>query len=214
MSSLARSSLPALIHDSHIFVSGNVVIHPSAAIAPSVMLQADPGSQLIVGEGVCIGVGCILHAHQGLVEVEKGATLGSGVLIVGQGKIGANACIGAMTTIIDSSVLAGEIVPPGSLIGDWSRQAITVESSESSAAAPQPASQGRSASPSQHSASGTSASGASATQGSAQQAANDTEKGSEPERSTDEAGVKVVYGRASVERMMITMFPHRKLEKE
>jgi carbon dioxide concentrating mechanism protein CcmN len=203
MSSLTRSTLPALIHDNYIFVSGNVVIHPSAAIAPSVMLQADPGSQLVVGEGVCIGVGCVLHAYQGTVEVKMGATLGSGVLVIGQGKIGENACIGAMTTIINSSVLAGAIIPPGSLIGDHSRSAVSIEAdptAESSDASDPWFTPNRSrlhpSAPPPHSAESPTP----------QPAPSDPTQPSEE----DEMGVKVVYGRAAIERMMITMFPHRK----
>jgi carbon dioxide concentrating mechanism protein CcmN len=112
-----------LISDAHLYVSGNVTIDPSAAIAPSVMLQADPGCQLIIAAGVSIGSGCVLHAHQGILEIDTGATLGSGVLIIGKGKIGANACIGSMATLIDSSIAPDYAVPPGSIIGDRSRQA-------------------------------------------------------------------------------------------
>ena len=110
------------ISSSHFCVSGNVTIHPSAAIAPGVLLQADPESQIIIAAGVCVGMGAILHAHQGNLEVEEGANIGAGVLVVGKGKIGTNACIGSMTTILNSSVGRGEVVSPGSLIGDTSRQ--------------------------------------------------------------------------------------------
>ena len=116
--------LPSLhpISNSDFYVSGNVNIHPSAAIAPGVLLQADPESQIIIAAGVCVGMGTILHAHQGILEVESGANIGTGVLIVGKGKIGTNACIGSMTTILNSDLGRGEVVPPGSLIGDASRQ--------------------------------------------------------------------------------------------
>ncbi len=116
--------LPSLhpISNSHFYVSGNVTIHPSAAIAPGVLLQADPESQIIIAAGVCVGMGTILHAHEGIIEVESGANIGTGVLIVGKGKIGTNACIGSMTTILNSDLGRGEVVPPGSLIGDASRQ--------------------------------------------------------------------------------------------
>ena len=110
------------ISNSHFYVSGNVTIHPNAAIAPGVLLQADPESQIIIAAGVCVGMGAILHAHQGILEVEEGSNIGAGVLIVGKGKIGTNACIGSMTTILNSSVGWGEVVPPASLIGDASRQ--------------------------------------------------------------------------------------------
>jgi carbon dioxide concentrating mechanism protein CcmN len=116
--------LPSLhpISNSDFYVSGNVNIHPSAAIAPGVLLQADPESQIIIAAGVCVGMGTILHAHQGILEVESGANIGTGVLIVGKSKIGTNACIGSMTTILNSDLGRGEVVPPGSLIGDASRQ--------------------------------------------------------------------------------------------
>jgi carbon dioxide concentrating mechanism protein CcmN len=112
-----------VIDDTHLLVSGNVVIHPTATIAPDVLLQADPDCQLVVAAGACIGTGSVLHAYQGKLTIESGATLGSGVLVVGHGTIGAEACIGAMSTIINRSIEANQSVPPGSLIGDHSRQA-------------------------------------------------------------------------------------------
>lgn len=176
---------PPLINDSHFYVSGNVIVHPNAVIAPSVMLQADPDSKLMIAAGVCVGVGCILHAHQGTLEIAAGATLGSGVLVVGRGTIGADACIGSMTTIFNSSVPAKQMIPPGSLIGDDSRSVVLVESSEPypqppQASSPAPSTQFSDAPPSTPT----------------------------PSDMSSEQ-VKVVYGRTYIERMMVTMFPHR-----
>jgi carbon dioxide concentrating mechanism protein CcmN len=42
--------------------------------------------------------------------------------MVGKGKIGANACIGSATTVFNYSVEPGQVVPPGSILGDTSRQ--------------------------------------------------------------------------------------------
>ncbi len=103
-------------------VSGDVLIDPSAAIAPGVLLQADRDSRIIIAAGVCIGMGTIVHGSKGTVAVESGASLGAGVLIVGKGKIGANACVGSMTTIINSDIEQGQVVPPGSLLGEDSRK--------------------------------------------------------------------------------------------
>jgi len=113
---------PAYDSHSHIYVSGDVVIHPSAAIAPGVLLQADPGCRLTVADGVCIGQGGVLHAHRGNLTINSGTMLGRAVLILGQGTIGANACIGAFSTILNSSVAAGQILPPNSLLGETGRQ--------------------------------------------------------------------------------------------
>lgn len=96
-------------------------IDPSAAISSGVILRADPDSKIIIGDGVCIGIGAIIHAHQGILEVEAGANLGAGVLVVGQGKIGVNACIGALTTIWNADIEPWQVVPPSSLVGAQGR---------------------------------------------------------------------------------------------
>lgn len=118
------------------YISGEVMIDPSAAIAPGVLLQADPNSQIIIGAGVCIGMGAVLHAHDGILEIQAGANLGAGVLVVGKGKIGSNACIGSATTILNHSIESGQVVASGSLIGDSSRSA-ELPAADSTTASPQ-----------------------------------------------------------------------------
>jgi len=185
--------LPPLhpISNSQFYVSGNVTIDPSAAIAPGVLLQADPESQIIIASGVCIGMGAILHAHAGILEVEEGANIGTGVLIVGKGKIEANACIGSMTTILNSSVGAGKVVPPGSLIGDPSRQVTETQRSESTTTPVFESS-------SNHQVSEPSDPPTPDESVSNQQA---------PEAS--EASGTQVYGQASLNRLLSTLLPHR-----
>ncbi|MDZ7949767.1 MAG: transferase [Nostoc sp. DedQUE12b] len=104
------------------YISGEVTIHPSAVLAPGVILQAAVNSKIVIGPGVCIGMGTILQVHEGTLEVEAGANLGAGFLMIGKGKIGANACIGSATTVFNYSVEPGQVVPPGSILGDTSRQ--------------------------------------------------------------------------------------------
>ena len=108
-------------------MSGDVTIGDGAAIAPGVILQANPGSRIIIAAGACIGMGVVLHAHEGTLEIGAGATLGAVVLVIGKGKIGANACIGSATTVWNSNVEPGKVVAPGSLIGDTSRQVAAAE---------------------------------------------------------------------------------------
>ncbi|MEH2024325.1 transferase [Nostoc sp.] len=104
------------------YINGEVTIHPSAVLAPGVILQAAVNSKIIIGAGVCIGMGAILQVHEGTLEVEAGANLGAGFLMIGKGKIGANACIGSATTVFNYSVEPGQVVAPGSILGDTSRQ--------------------------------------------------------------------------------------------
>ncbi|MDX2243926.1 MAG: hypothetical protein NW224_24890 [Leptolyngbyaceae cyanobacterium bins.302] len=106
------------ISTSHYYTSGDVTIHAGVAIAPGVLLQADANSRIVIRSGACIGIGAILHAHNGEIEVGEGANVGAEVLLVGQVRIGGNACLGAATTIINSSVEPGQSIPPGSLIGE------------------------------------------------------------------------------------------------
>ncbi len=121
-----------LSSNSQILMSGDVVVNEGAAIAPGVILQAEPGSRISIAAGACIGMGVILHAREGTLEIGAGVILGAGVLVVGAGTIGPNACIGAGTTLINPCIDQMQIMPAGSLIGDTSRQA----SAEATAAAP------------------------------------------------------------------------------
>jgi len=113
-----------LSSNSQILMSGDVVVNDGAAIAPGVILQADPGSRISIAAGACIGMGVILHAREGNLDIGAGVILGAGVLVVGSGTIGANACIGAATTLLDPCIPQMQILPAGSLIGDSSRQVV------------------------------------------------------------------------------------------
>lgn len=105
----------------NIYVIGDVFIHESAVIAPGTILQAEPNSRILIREGACIGMGNIINAYQGDIEIQSGAILGAGVLVIGQSKIGENTCIGSSTTIINTSIEPGTTIQAGSLIGDTSR---------------------------------------------------------------------------------------------
>ncbi|MCY7321140.1 MAG: carbon dioxide concentrating mechanism protein [Phormidesmis sp. CAN_BIN36] len=115
------------IDTAHYLVSGDVNIHEGVAIAPGVLLQAAPGSKIIIGAGACIGIGSVLHVHEGTLRIGAGASIGAGVLLVGQVTIGDRACIGSATTILDSAIEAGALVAPGSLLGDRSRPSKALE---------------------------------------------------------------------------------------
>ncbi len=101
---------------------GDVSIDDNVAIASGVILQADANCRLIIHAGVCIGMGAILHAHHGNLEIQPGVVLGAGVLIIGKAKIGNNACIGSTTTIWNTDVAPEHIIPPGSIVGNSGRE--------------------------------------------------------------------------------------------
>ena len=125
-----------LSSNSQILMSGAVVVNEGAAIAPGVIMQAEPGSRISIAAGACIGMGVILHAREGTLEIAAGVILGAGVLVVGAGKIGENACIGAGTTLINPCIEKMQIMAAGSLMGDTSRQAETSATAAAPTAAP------------------------------------------------------------------------------
>lgn len=190
------------------YISGEVTIDPSAAIAPGVLLQASPNSRIVIGAGACIGMGTILHAYEGTLEVEAGANLGAGVLVVGKGKIGANACIGSTTTILNRSIEPRQVVAAGSLIGDESLQ---VSATPAGAAtdvagdAPTPSENAQSQTPAAATANSETSESARDESANAQKTSEPTEAASE---TLEDKGSKV-YGQAHLKQMLSTMFPHR-----
>ncbi|OIP76534.1 MAG: hypothetical protein AUK48_05660 [Oscillatoriales cyanobacterium CG2_30_44_21] len=121
--------LPPLepIGDFRSYVCGDVVIDQTAAIASGVLIQADLGGQITIAAGVCIGMGTVIHAQEGLLEIGTGANLGAGVLVYGNSKIGDGACIGASSSIVHAVIARGAIVPPCSLISGLPQDAIEKE---------------------------------------------------------------------------------------
>lgn len=169
------------------YISGEVNIDPSAVIAPGVILQAGLNSKIIIGPGVCVGMGSILQVSHGILEIEMGANLGAGFLMVGEGKIGANACIGAGTTVFNDSVAAQQVIPAGSILGDSSRQQST------SPPSPTPKSQ----SPPETESSSTES-----------QETSDGKPHSRDPTESHPLGTQI-YGQGSINRLLSTLFPHR-----
>jgi len=124
---------PQPVLNKDIRVSGDVEIHPTASIAPGVILQAAPNKRILIGADVCIGMGVIINACQGSIEIGSGAILGSGVLVIGACKIGNNSCIGTAVTIFQTEVEAMKVIEPGSVLGDRSRQ-LNIENNSSTSA--------------------------------------------------------------------------------
>lgn len=194
---------PAL--NSEIRISGNVEIHSTASLAPGVILQASPGFSIVIGADVCIGMGTIINAGNGSVEIESGATLGSGVLVIGKSKIGSNACIGTATTIFQSSVVKMAVISPGSIIGDRSR---SLEIPEISADANQN-SENRDKTKPLHSPEKIPNNNGKSTvenQQKTQQLSDktpNTVKGKQPEKPES------VVGKVYIDQLLVTLFPHR-----
>jgi len=158
---------------------GRVTVHPSVAIAPTALLQAEPGSHLILAAGVCVGAGAVLHAHGGTLEIESGVSLGAAVLLIGSGKIGANACVGSMVTMINPAIAPGDVIAAGTLLGDDSR---AIEPSPAPSPAPLSAQNG---------------------------ADSNGKLEAHTLDSPAEHGTQPVTGKAALNELMTALFPHR-----
>ena len=108
----------ALTQSKRGYVYGDVDISPGVAMAEGVLLGAEPGCRLVISAGVCLGADVVIRVSRGTLVVEPGANLGSGVLVVGPGRIGHHACIGANSTVINPNVEAHGVVAPKALLGD------------------------------------------------------------------------------------------------
>jgi carbon dioxide concentrating mechanism protein CcmN len=111
----------ALTQSKHGYVYGDVDIAPGVAMAEGVLLGAEPGCRLVISAGVCLGADVVIRVSRGTLVIEPGANLGSGVLVVGPGRIGHHACIGANSTVINPNVEAHAVVAPKMLLGDPSQ---------------------------------------------------------------------------------------------
>ena len=197
-----------LSSNSQILMSGDVVVNEGAAIAPGVILQADPGSRISIAAGACIGMGVIIHAREGNLDIGAGVILGAGVLVVGAGTIGTNACIGAGTTLIDPCIDPMQIMPAGSLLGDTSRQAEASATAAAPTAAPTSPETPEATTPpvappiEPPAPAQTPPQTAPETAGSAPEstAAEPPQPGETP---------TILYGQAHINRLLGTLFPHR-----
>ena len=211
-------------------MSGDVVIDPSAVIGAGVILQAAPHCQIKIGAGVCIGMGAILNASQGNVEIEAGVVLGAGVMIIGAGTIGENACVGASTTILETTVAPMQVIAPGSLLGvpgnspaisTSAHPAIGVSVSVSvpgsdSAEIPPPPAPSSTAVPESEQTTEITSEATSQPENLEEIAQPDNlEENAEAETSEENSAISArVYGQAHVARMMKTLFPYNNFKNQ
>lgn len=98
------------------FASGNVDIHATAVIAPGAILDAAEDCRIVIGAGVCLGLGTILIAQAGDIVIEDGAALGPGTLVIGPATIAHDTCIGSRSTIFQQDIEAQSLIPAGHLL--------------------------------------------------------------------------------------------------
>jgi carbon dioxide concentrating mechanism protein CcmN len=190
------------------YIGNNVEVSADVVIASGAVLDAAPGCRLLIEPGVCIGRGVVVQVYGGNLTLASGVNLGKEVLLVGTGFIGARACIGAESTLLNPLVPADAVIPARSLIGEHGQSlpppaaasttnghhAVNREQTGQS-----PPATASAAIPENRETAGPSASSAASAPA--------------PEQGADSAltAAKMVYGREQVMQLMKTLFPHRDL---
>lgn len=111
-------------------IRGDVTIDRSVIIASGVILNATAGNKIILSSGVCLGMGTIITAYDGDIEIKENTILGSGSLIFGSCLIGSQVSLGASVTIFNTNIAPLTVIPAGTIIGDRSRQVELKEEKE------------------------------------------------------------------------------------
>jgi carbon dioxide concentrating mechanism protein CcmN len=111
-------------------IRGDVTIDRSVIIASGVILNATSGTKIILSSGVCLGMGTIITAYDGDVEIKENTILGSGSLILGSCVIGSQVSLGASVTVYNTNVEPLTVIPAGTIIGDRSRRVKLKENEE------------------------------------------------------------------------------------
>jgi len=106
-----------LASHTHYCCNGEVFVAETAVVGAGTVLQALPGSRVQIEAGACIGAGVVIQAKSGPLVVESQASLGTGVLIVGRGRVGRGATVGPASTLIDPAVAPHTVIPPNTLHG-------------------------------------------------------------------------------------------------
>jgi len=190
------------------YLCGDVTVSERAVLAPGAILQAAPGSCIVIEEGVFIGAGASLTACGGTIAVRAGAIVGPNALIFGRSTVGAGACVGAAATVCEADVAPGAAIAARALIGDPTRQpaaAGTSADAEPPAAPPAPPAPETTAPDSVAPPAEPPAPEPAPEEAVASEAAETSTNGSAPAA----PGGGVVYGRRYVEQMMVSLFPHR-----
>ena len=115
----------------HYCVMGDVTVAADAMIAPGVVLQASPGSRIVIASGACLAGGVCIQSRQGVLTIGVSANLGANVLVVGNGKVGDYACVSAGSTLMNPQLISESLVPPGALVVSESGQGFAQEGSSS-----------------------------------------------------------------------------------
>ncbi|MGB3311730.1 MAG: hypothetical protein WBG32_19785 [Nodosilinea sp.] len=200
-------------------IQGNVDLAAGVSVASGVLLGAAPGCRLVISPGVCLGTGVVVQARHGDLVLEPGVSLGSGVLIVGHGSVGQHTCIGSNSTVINPALGASQVVAPGSLVGDPSQSPSQSPSQlDSPAQMPNSANGGfgiGAAFSAKHYAQVASGNAIYGSQNASSQAENAQNGFSNKNTSNSNTSngsnlnSSSVYGKAQVNRLLTTLFPHR-----
>ena len=87
--------------------SDKIFVGKRSNIQDNAVLHCDPGFPVVIGDGVVVGHGAIVHG----AKISDNCLIGMGAILLNGAKIGKNSIIGA-----NALVTGGKIIPPNSLV--------------------------------------------------------------------------------------------------
>lgn len=117
----------AFVHPRAVLL-GDVTIGPRSSVWPCASLRADMGP-IVVGDGSSVQDNCVLHTDPGgRVVIGDGVTIGHGAIVHGA-TVGDDTIVGMGAVLLEGSVVGagcivaagavvreGQVIPPGSLV--------------------------------------------------------------------------------------------------
>ncbi len=92
---------------------GDISMASAVTLAPGVLIHVAPGSRLVLEAGVCVASGTVIRVYGGTLHLGRGCSVAAGAILLGAGQVGAEACIGAGSTVVNPDVAAQAVVAAG-----------------------------------------------------------------------------------------------------
>jgi len=103
--------------DENAILIGEVVVESKAVVMPGVVIRADEGCPIIIGEGTNVQDGVIMHALKGTaIEIGKYCSIAHGAVVHGPCRIGEGTFSGFNTILLKSRIGNNCFVSHGAMV--------------------------------------------------------------------------------------------------
>lgn len=106
----------AFVHETAVLI-GEVIVEDNVIIFPQVVLRADEGFPIVIGEDSNIQDGVIMHCLKGgEIRIGRGCTVAHGAMVHGPCRIGDGCFLGFRALVAGATVGSGCFISPSALV--------------------------------------------------------------------------------------------------